>query len=53
MAILTISRQLESGGKDLGRAVAKLLGYEYINRKKIFDDMGTAGSHWEEWAKTF
>ena len=53
MAILTISRQLESGGKDLGQAVAKRLGYEYINRQKIFDAMRTAGSHWEEWARYF
>lgn len=53
MAILTISRQLESGGRDIGQAVADRMGYEYINRKIFFDDMREAGKQWEEWARHF
>ncbi len=53
MAILTIARQLESGGRDLGREVANRMGYELINRKKIFEEMQSVGDQWEEWARYF
>lgn len=51
MAILTISREFGSGGEEIGRAVAKLLGYEYINKETILSDISKAGRRWEEWAK--
>ncbi|MBI5583355.1 MAG: cytidylate kinase-like family protein [Deltaproteobacteria bacterium] len=53
MAILTIARQLESGGRDLGREIADRLGYELINRKMIFEEMRSVGDQWEEWARYF
>jgi cytidylate kinase len=53
MAVLTISREFGSGGKDIGHAVAKLLGYDYVDRKRILDDMRKAGKQWEEQAVHF
>ena len=53
MAVLTISREFGSGGKDIGHAVAKLSGYDYVDRKRILDDMHKAGKQWEERAVHF
>lgn len=53
MAILTIARQYGSGGKEIGRAVAKLLGYEYIDRNRVLEDMRKVGTKWEESAKYY
>jgi cytidylate kinase len=53
MAVLTISREFGSGGRDIGHAVADLLGYEYVDRKRILGDMGKAGKKWEEQAVRF
>ena len=53
MAVLTISRQYGSGGKEIGKAVAHLLGYEYIDRGRILDDMRKDGTKWEESAKHY
>jgi cytidylate kinase len=53
MAILTISRRYGSGGRDIGHAVADLLHYEYVDRKRILDDIGKAGQQWGEFAKQY
>jgi len=53
VAILTISREYGSGGRDIGRMVAKNLDYEYVDRKKILDDMRDEGTLWEEKARHF
>ena len=53
MAILTISRQFGCGAEEIGAAIAKELGYEYVDRQKILDDMKQAGSQWEEKTKYF
>jgi len=53
VAILTISREYGSGGRDIGRMVAKNLDYEYEDRKKILDDMRDEGTLWEEKARHF
>jgi YjbE family integral membrane protein len=49
-AILTISREFGSGGKEIGQAVARELGYEYVNRESILADIGKDGPKWEQWA---
>lgn len=51
MAILTISREFGSGGREIGREVAKSMGYEYIDREKILADIGALGKKWEEWGR--
>ena len=53
MAILTISRKYGSGARDIGHAVADLLHYEYVDRKRILDDIGKAGQQWGEFAKQY
>ncbi|PIW89322.1 MAG: cytidylate kinase-like family protein, partial [Nitrospirae bacterium CG_4_8_14_3_um_filter_44_28] len=35
MAILTISREFGSGGREIGQDIAKLLNYEYINKERL------------------
>lgn len=52
MAILTISREIGSGGREIGYNISKLLNYEYIDKEKIFSDMRADGKKWEEWGKT-
>ncbi|MBA4416535.1 MAG: hypothetical protein C0392_01295 [Syntrophus sp. (in: bacteria)] len=53
MSILTISREYGSGGKDIGRAVAERMGYRYIDRKQILEEMKKVGTQWEEKTKYF
>lgn len=51
MAILTISREYGSGGREVGRAAAEQLGYTYVDKDRIMADVRTAGPKWEQWAK--
>ena len=53
MAILTISRRYGSGGRDIGHAVADLLHYDYVDRKRILEDIGKAGQTWGDFAKQY
>ena len=51
MAVLTISREFGSGGRELGQAVAKALAYEYVDKEKMLADIRAAGGKWEQWAR--
>jgi cytidylate kinase len=51
MAILTISREFGSGGKEIGMEVADTLGYDYVDKTRILSDVGMTGKKWEEWGK--
>jgi cytidylate kinase len=53
MAILTVSREYGSGGREIGKAVADLLNYEYVNKEKMLDEISKTGKKWEEWGKDF
>jgi YjbE family integral membrane protein len=50
-AVLTISREFGSGGREIGQAVAQALGYAYVDREVILADIRRDGPKWEEWAK--
>jgi cytidylate kinase len=50
-AILTISREFGSGGREIGQAVARELGYEYVDREAILADIRKDGPKWETWAE--
>jgi cytidylate kinase len=50
-AVLTISREFGSGGREIGKAVARSLGYAYVDRETILADIRRDGSKWEQWAK--
>ena len=49
-AILTISREFGSGGKEIGQAIARELGYEYVDRESLLADIRKDGTQWEQWA---
>lgn len=51
MAILTISREFGSGGREIGQAVAEALDYEYVDKEKMLADIRASGAKWEQWAK--
>jgi cytidylate kinase len=51
MAILTVSREFGSGGREIGKAVADALGYEYVDKERIYQDIKAAGYRWEAWGK--
>lgn len=53
MAILTVARRYGSGGREIGQAIAEQLNYDYINRRRILEDMKAEGKQWEERAKHF
>ena len=53
MAILTIARKYGSGGREIGQAIAEQQNFEYIDRKRILDNIGSTGKQWEEKAKYF
>jgi cytidylate kinase len=51
MAILTISREFGSGGREIGQAVADQMGYTYLDKEGILQEIRMIGSRWEDWAK--
>ena len=51
MAILTISREYGSGGLEIGRRVAVRLGYQLVDKERLFQDLERAGSRWVRVAK--
>jgi cytidylate kinase len=53
MAVLTISREFGSGGREIGRGVVKAMSYEYLNRERFFREVGAQGEKWEQWGKGF
>jgi cytidylate kinase len=53
MATLTISRQHGSSGRELGQDIAREIGYEYIDRERILEDIRAKGQDWEKWEKEF
>jgi cytidylate kinase len=53
MAILTVSGEYGSRGREIGRTVARSLGYAFVNKEKILDDVRGVGEKWEQWAKEY
>jgi len=51
MAILTISREYGSGGRDIGRLVAERLNYQYVDKERLFQDLEQAGVRWGQVAR--
>jgi cytidylate kinase len=52
MAIVTISREFGSGGREIGQAVAKDLGYDYVDRARILNDLHDIGKNWGKWGES-
>jgi cytidylate kinase len=51
MAILTISREYGSGGREIGRRVAERLGYQYVDKERLFQDLEKVGARWGKVAR--
>lgn len=54
MAIVTISREFGSIGKEFGQSLAARLGYDYVDREKIMHDVkAIGGNQWEKLGEEF
>lgn len=51
MAVLTISRDLGSGGREVGLMLSNSLKYRFVNREHILASLKAAGHKWERWAE--
>jgi|UniRef100_A0A7C3V8Y5 cytidylate kinase len=51
MAILTISREYGSGGREIGRMVSDRLGYRYVDKERLLQDLEQAGARWARAAR--
>jgi cytidylate kinase len=49
MAIVTISRKSGTGAKDIAKAVAKRLGYEFVSKDSIYGEIEGHGKRWLDW----
>jgi len=49
MAIVTISRKSGTGAKDIAKAVANRLGYEFVSKDSIFKEIEEHGKKWPDW----
>jgi cytidylate kinase len=50
MAILAISYEFGSGAEEIGRAVEKQIGYEYIALGRVLDEAKKTGKKWERFS---
>ncbi|HAY20690.1 cytidylate kinase family protein [Desulfobacca acetoxidans] len=46
MAILAVSREYGSGGREIGRRLAARLGYAYVDKERLFQDLDHRGKRW-------
>ena len=51
MAILVISREYGSDGREIGRHVAQLLDYTYVDKEQLFQDLERVGERWGQMAR--
>jgi len=51
MAVLTISRDLGSGGREVALMLSSSLGYRFLDRERILARLKAAGHKWEKWTE--
>ncbi len=51
MAVLSISRDLGSGGHEVGLNLSRSLGYRFVDREGIHSRLKAAGHKWEKWTE--
>jgi len=49
MAIVTISRKCGTGAKDIAKAVAKKLQYEFVSKDSVYKEIEEHGKEWLDW----
>ena len=53
MAILTVSREYGSGGREIGRGIAAQLGYGYEDRVSLLASLRAADPRWERFGDEY
>ncbi len=51
MAVLCVSRQFSCGAEHITRQIADDLGYEYVDKARLADDLSAFGENWSELLK--
>lgn len=51
MAVVTITRQVGSGGEEIGKRIAGMLGYVYVGKERTFQELEKHGGKWLAWGK--
>lgn len=51
MAVLTLSRDMGSGGGEIGLLAANSLGYRFVDRERILARIKEAGHKWDKWSE--
>ena len=51
MAVVTISRELGSGGREVGLMLSSAPGYSFVDRESILARLKAAGHKWERWTE--
>ena len=51
MAVLTLSRDIGSGGREIGLLAANSLGYGFLDRESILARVKEAGHNWDKWSE--
>lgn len=51
MAIITVSRQMGTGGRPIAQSIAKAARYAYMDKENLLADLGKAGGPWAAWEK--
>ncbi len=51
MAVVTLSREMGSGGAEIGLLAAKSPGYRFVDRERIFARVKEAGHKWDKWSE--
>jgi cytidylate kinase len=51
MAILTICRESGAWGEEIAKKVADKLGYEFVARDAIFEEIAEYGEEWAKWGR--
>jgi cytidylate kinase len=49
MAIVTISRKTGTGAKEIAKAVAKRLRYDFVSKDSIYKEIEEHGKEWLDW----
>jgi len=53
MAILAITYEFGSGGEEIGHAIEKQLGYEYVALRRILNEAKQLGDKWERFGTDY
>lgn len=48
MAVLCVSRQFSCGAEDISRRISVEMGYDYVDKARLADDLRAFGERWKE-----